>query len=130
MTMQGGRSTVGNDRSIWLGIRRGLTRRCPSCGQGRLFAGYLKVSPRCETCASDNTIYPADDFPPYLTILAAGHLLVPLIFIVERSFAPAVWVQTAIWLPVTLALCLTLLPFMKGATVGLCWATGLVRNEP
>ncbi|HET8996076.1 MAG TPA: DUF983 domain-containing protein [Acetobacteraceae bacterium] len=117
------------NRSIWLGIRRGLAKRCPACGQGHLFGGFLKVAPHCDVCGADNSIYPSDDFPPYLTILAAGHLLVPLIFIVERSFAPALWLQVAIWLPVTVALCLALLPFMKGATVGLCWATGLVRNE-
>lgn len=117
------------NRSIWLGIRRGLARRCPVCGQGHLFSGFLKVAPHCEVCGADNTIYPSDDFPPYLTILAAGHLLVPLIFIVERSYAPALWLQAAIWLPLTVALCLVLLPLMKGATVGLCWATGLVRNE-
>ncbi len=118
------------NRSIWLGIRRGLAKRCPVCGQGHLFSGFLKVAPHCDVCGADNTIYPSDDFPPYLTILAAGHLLVPLIFIVERSFAPALWLQAAIWLPLTVALCLVLLPLMKGATVGLCWATGLVRTEP
>lgn len=130
MTMQGSSARTTDDRSIWLGVRRGLARHCPSCGQGRLFTGYLKVARSCETCGADNTIYPADDFPPYLTILVAGHLLVPTIFFVERAYAPPLWLQSAIWLPVTLALCLALLPVMKGATVGLCWATGLVRSQP
>lgn len=117
-------------RSIWLGIRRGLARRCPNCGEGRLFSGFLKVSARCEVCGADNTIYPSDDFPPYLTILAAGHIVVPLMFALERGLAPALWIQAAIWLPVTVALCLVLLPVMKGGTVGLCWASGLVRQGP
>lgn len=117
------------ERSIWLGVRRGLTKRCPVCGQGRLFSSFLKVSAHCEICGADNTIYPSDDFPPYLTILAAGHVLVPLVFLVERSFAPPLWLQAVIWSPVTVLLCLLLLPVMKGATVGLCWATGLVRND-
>lgn len=117
------------DRSIWLGIRRGLAKRCPACGQGRLFCGFLKVSARCDSCAADNTIYPSDDFPPYLTILVSGHVLVPLVFFVERAFAPALWLQTAIWTPIALALCLVLLPFMKGGTVGLCWASGLKRSD-
>src|SRR5574337_1762585 len=115
------------DRSIALGVRRGLARRCPACGMGRLFSGFLTVSARCEHCAADNTVYPSDDFPPYLTILVVGHVVVPLVFLVERSYAPALWLQAAIWAPVTLLLCLALLPVMKGATVGLCWATGLVR---
>lgn len=117
------------DRSIWLGVRRGLGKRCPACGQGHLFCGFLKVSSRCPTCAADNTIYPSDDLPPYLTILATGHVLVPLVFVVERMFAPSLWIQIAIWLPVALLLCLALLPVMKGAAVGLCWATGLERKD-
>ncbi len=117
------------ERSFWLGIRRGLVGHCPACGQGRLFSGFLKVSSHCSHCAADNTVYPSDDFPPYLTILVVGHVLVPLVFLVERAYAPSLWVQAAIWLPVTSLLCLALLPVMKGGTVGLCWATGLVRGE-
>jgi uncharacterized protein (DUF983 family) len=116
-------------RSIWLGVRRGLARHCPVCGRGHLFSGFLRVSARCDHCAADNTIYPSDDFPPYLTILVAGHVLVPLVFVVERSFAPPLWLQAMIWSPLAVLLCLVLLPVMKGGTVGLCWATGLVRND-
>jgi uncharacterized protein (DUF983 family) len=115
--------------SILTGLRRGLMCRCPVCGEGQLFAGFLRVAPRCPVCGADNTIYPADDFPPYLTILAVGHIVVPLFMWSDRALAPSVWVQTAIWVPVTALLCLVLLPFMKGATVGLCWATGM-RREP
>lgn len=118
-----------SEKSIWTGIRRGLACRCPVCGQGRLFSGYLKVKPRCEVCGTDNTIYPSDDFPPYLTILVLGHLVVPLLLWVDRAYAPSVWVQAAIWLPLSAILCVVLLPFMKGATVGLCWGAGLVRHE-
>ena len=117
-----------SERSVWLGIRRGLAGHCPACGHGRLFSGFLKIRSRCETCDADNAAYPSDDFPPYLTILAVGHLVVPLMFWVERAFMPTVWLQAAIFLPLTLLLCLLLLPIMKGGTVGLCWATGLVRQ--
>src|SRR6185437_6205362 len=39
-------------------------------------------------------------------------------------------VQFTIWLPLTVALAAALLPPMKGATVGLCWATNLTRQVP
>ena len=117
------------ERSIWTGLRRGLARRCPNCGEGRLLRNYLKVRSPCEVCGADNSIYPSDDFPPYLTILVTGHVLVPLFIWTDRAFEPPLWVQTAIWLPATVILCLVLLPFMKGATIGLCWATHLVRQD-
>jgi uncharacterized protein (DUF983 family) len=116
------------DRPIWLGIRRGLARHCPVCGQGRLFSGFLHIRSRCEVCGADNTTYPSDDFPPYLTILAVGHLVIPTLFWTERALNPSPWWEAGIFLPLTLALCLLLLPVMKGATVGLCWATGMVRQ--
>lgn len=115
--------------SIWTGIQRGLLGTCPNCGAGRLFRGFLTVRDHCESCGADNTIYPSDDMPPYLTILVAGHLIVPLFMWSDRALEPSVWVQAAIWLPVTLALCLALLPRMKGAVVGFCWATNMVRQD-
>jgi uncharacterized protein (DUF983 family) len=118
---------LAGDKSIWTGIKHGLGRHCPNCGTGRLFTGYMTIRTPCEVCGSDNTIYPSDDFPPYLTILVAGHVLVPLFMWSDRTYEPSVWLQAAIWLPATLIMCLVLLPFMKGGTIGLCWATNLVR---
>ena len=117
------------ERSIWTGIRRGLAWRCPNCGAGRLFTGFLKVHSPCEGCGTDNSIYPSDDFPPYLTIFVTGHFVIPLFIWTDASFEPAFWLEAAIWLPVTAIMSLTLLPFMKGATIGLCWANNLVRQN-
>jgi len=120
---------VAGEKSVWTGLKRGLARRCPNCGEGRLFSGYLKVRSPCEVCRADNTIYPSDDLPPYLTILVVGHVLVPLFMWSDRAYAPPLWAQFAIWLPAAAAMSLALLPFTKGAAVGLCWAMGLVRPE-
>ncbi len=117
------------EHSIWMGIRRGLSVRCPNCGEGRLFRGFLTVRSPCSVCGSDNARFPSDDFPPYLTILVVGHVVVPLFMWSDRAWELSSWAQAAVWLPVTLLLCLALLPRMKGATVGLCWATGLVRQD-
>jgi uncharacterized protein (DUF983 family) len=118
---------LAGNKSIWSGIKRGLGRHCPNCGVGRLFSGYMKIRIPCEVCGSDNTIYPSDDFPPYLTILVTGHFLVPLFMWSDRAYEPSVWLQAAIWLPATVIMCLLLLPFMKGGTIGLCWATNMIR---
>ena len=118
------------ETSIWTGIRRGLSHRCPNCGEGHLFRGFLTIRTPCEVCGTDNTVYPSDDFPPYLTILAVGHVIIPAFMWVDFTYAPSLWLQAAVWLPATVLLCLALLPSMKGATVGLCWATHLIREDP
>lgn len=117
-------------KSVWTGIKRGLARRCPECGQGRLFAGYLKVRTPCEVCGADNSIYPSDDLPPYITVLVVGHVFVPVFMWVDKAYAPSFALQALIWLPLMALACLTMLPFAKGATLGVCWANGLVRQEP
>ena len=103
-------------------ILRGLQCKCPACGEGRMFYKYLKVVDECPVCGEDLHYQRADDAPPYLTIMAVGHIIVPALFIVERLWKPPVWVHMAIWLPLTLILTLALLPVLKGAVVGLQWA--------
>lgn len=112
---------------IGTGLRRGLALRCPNCGEGRLFAGFLTVSARCESCGADNTVHPADDAPPYLTLMVVGHVVLPVMFWADRTFAPVLWLHFAVWLPLVAAVSVALLPFMKGAVIGIAWATGLRR---
>ncbi|HYG28031.1 MAG TPA: DUF983 domain-containing protein [Caulobacteraceae bacterium] len=108
---------------VSLGLKRGLAHRCPSCGEGRLYRAYLKVEDVCEACGHGLGAYRADDGPAYLTILLIGHLVVaPLLLF------PFIWEwSAAIVLPLTLiplaALILLVLPRIKGAFIGVLWAT-------
>jgi uncharacterized protein (DUF983 family) len=105
-------------QAVW----RGFRCKCPSCGKGRLFFKYLKVVDQCPVCAEDLHYQRADDAPPYLTIMAVGHIIVPGLFFVEKIYKPAIWVHMATWLPLTLILSIALLPMFKGAVIGLQWA--------
>ena len=108
---------------------RGFSRRCPACGSGRIFAGYLTVAESCSGCQTGFSQFRADDAPPYFTMMIVGHLIVPLALIVERIYSPAVWVQYSLWLPLTLILTLTLLPRVKGTANILGYAKWLMDPE-
>jgi uncharacterized protein (DUF983 family) len=99
--------------------------RCPHCGQGTLFGRFLKVADYCPKCDAELFHHRADDFPAYLVIAAVGHVIVPAILAVEIAFAPALWLQLLIWLPVTALSALALLQPTKGAIVGLQWQLGM-----
>ena len=99
--------------------------RCPHCGQGTLFGHFLKVADHCPKCAEELFHHCADDFPAYLVIAAVGHVIVPAILAVETAYAPALWLQLSIWLPVTTLSALALLQPTKGAIVGLQWQLGM-----
>jgi uncharacterized protein (DUF983 family) len=104
------------------GLSRGAARRCPNCGEGHLFSGYIRVNPTCEACGHANGDYRADDGPAYFTILLVGHLVVaPLLCL---SF---IWTWSAVWalaitLPIVALATLTLLPIVKGGFIGVQWA--------
>ena len=110
--------------SLLTGLKRGLTRRCPNCGEGALFRGYLKVEPTCPRCGNDNGQYPADDGPAYFTILIIGHLVIApgLMLTVIEHLSP--FLLCAIGLPLVGGLTLTALPFIKGGWIGVLWASG------
>lgn len=119
---------MGTEKSIWAGISRGIQCRCPNCGKGRLFKGFL-TPVRCDVCANDNAIYPSDDLPPYLTMLIVGHVIVGLLLWVNSVYALSISAELAIWLSAALLLSLALLRPTKGAAIGICWATGIVRDS-
>ncbi len=113
---------VAGQKESWLeSVTRGFRRCCPRCGERGMFAGYLSVSTTCRRCGLDFEIIRSDDIPPYFTVLIVGHLIVPLLLIIEQRSAPPVDLMLGIFLPLTLALTLMLLPFVKGAVMGAIW---------
>jgi len=124
---------AGEKRDVWTAMKRGFRCRCPRCGEGKLFRAFLKVDDHCSACGLDFTPHRADDLPAYLVIVIVGHIVVPLALSIETNYAPPVWLQLAIYLPLTLVASLALLQPVKGAVVGLQWALrmhGFDENAP
>jgi uncharacterized protein (DUF983 family) len=104
---------------------RGFIGRCPQCGKGRLFERFLKVADHCPECGEEFFHHRADDFPAYVVILLVGHITVPALLAVEVAYAPPIWLQLLIWLPLIFLSALALLQPVKGAIVGLQWQLGM-----
>jgi uncharacterized protein (DUF983 family) len=111
-----------DDRPMRRSILRGLRRRCPHCGQGPLFEGYLKVADRCPVCREEYHHHRADDGPAYLTILVVGHLLAPLLHVIYSAFRPEPLVFATVLSVLAVALSLYLLPRLKGLVVAIQWS--------
>ncbi len=87
--------------------------RCPQCGQGRLFSGYLTFAPHCSECNHDFSAIDAGDGPAVFVVLLAGFCLVAAALYVEVRFQPAYWLHAVLWLPTGIILPLILLRPMK-----------------
>lgn len=93
----------------------GLAGRCPNCGEGHLFDGFLKVAPTCEACGFDLRSADSGDGPAVFVILVGGFLVAFAALFTEIAYRPPIWVHLVIWMPMTVVVCLGLLRPFKGA---------------
>jgi uncharacterized protein (DUF983 family) len=63
-----------DNRSLSTPITRGLRARCPRCGEGRLFQGFLTLRPKCERCGLDYSFADAADGPAVFVIFISGFI--------------------------------------------------------
>ncbi|HEY0223809.1 MAG TPA: DUF983 domain-containing protein [Pseudolabrys sp.] len=102
-----------------LPIGRGLRGRCPACGQGRLFQGFLTLRPACEHCGLDFRFADAGDGPAVFVILIGGSIVVFAALLTEVAYQPPYWVHAALWLPLILIVTLVPLRLVKGLLIAL-----------
>lgn len=124
--MERSQTPVSLSKALW----RGLRMRCPACGEGKIFARFLKVADHCPSCREEMFHHQADDYPAYLVIFIVGKLVFASVLAVELAYAPPLWVHFTLWLPLVLIGALALLPPVKGGVVALQWHLGLHGFEP
>src|ERR1700681_1615107 len=82
---------------------RGLACKCPRCGTGKLYAGFLDLA----------------DGTAILVILSAGAIVCGCALIVEVKYQPPLWLHAVLWLPLILATTLLPLRAMKSLLIAL-----------
>jgi uncharacterized protein (DUF983 family) len=123
-------NAVGYARpGLALAMARGAMARCPCCGRGRLFTTWLKQVAACAHCAAPLGLARADDAPPYFVIFIVAHLVIGTQVLTDVWLNLSLVTEAAIFLPLTLALCLGLLRPVKGATIGLMMQFGMVQQQ-
>lgn len=90
-----------------------MAARCPRCGEGRLFAGVLKLAPKCEACGLDYKPFDQGDGPAGLVVFVVGFLAVGGALMLEFSVHPPYWVHFVVWPPVTIGLSILFLRPLK-----------------
>jgi uncharacterized protein (DUF983 family) len=102
-----------------LPIARGLRGRCPRCGEGKLFQGFLGLRERCDHCGLDYKFADAGDGPAVFVILIGGAIVVCAALITEVVYQPPYWLHAALWLPLVLIVTLAPLRLVKGLLIAL-----------
>jgi uncharacterized protein (DUF983 family) len=102
-------------------LLRGFFRKCPQCGEGHLFQGYLTPQKQCRICDLDFEPLRADDGPAYITMGLVCLFLVPGFFIYQAKYDPPLGVALIFSIPLTTIVILALLPLVKGAFMAAIW---------
>jgi uncharacterized protein (DUF983 family) len=98
-------------------VSTGLAGRCPRCGEGRMFSGFLTVARSCEVCSLDYGFADAGDGPAVLVTLLAGFVVLGIALAVEVAYEPPLWVYVVVFVPLTLVVCLGMLRPLKGLLI-------------
>jgi uncharacterized protein (DUF983 family) len=106
-------------RPLGSSVAAGLSCRCPNCGKGKLFRGFLTLRPRCDVCGLDYSFADAGDGPAVFVIFLAGFVVVGLALIVEFKYQPPFWLHGLLWLPLILLTTLGPLRPLKGLLIAL-----------
>ncbi|WP_374629957.1 DUF983 domain-containing protein [Pannonibacter indicus] len=101
-------------------VSAGLRCRCPRCGEGRLFRGFLTPRPACTACGLDLAFAAeSGDGPAVFVIMIVGFIVVGLVLAVELAYAPPIWLHLLLWLPLTVILGLGVLRPLKGLMIAM-----------
>ncbi|MDP2662694.1 MAG: DUF983 domain-containing protein [Dehalococcoidia bacterium] len=109
-------------RPVLRSFGRGLLCRCPSCGTGALFNGYLNQAVACEACGEPLEEYNAGLLVPLAVglIVVLAYALVFLMIELAGGASPGAYMT--ILLPLALVASIAVLRPCKGALIGLLWA--------
>mgnify|MGYP000280103203 CR=1 FL=1 len=98
-------------------ISVGWHGRCPRCGEGRLFDGFLTLAPRCSNCGLEFDFADSGDGPAVFIMMIVGFVVVGLALVVEFTLHPPYWLHAIIWVPLVLGLSIGLLRPLKGLMI-------------
>lgn len=103
-------------RYDWLTILgRGMRKRCPQCGEGKIFSGWHNVAERCGACDLDLDTREGDTWA-FMYISTAG--LTGLFFVVMLLVRPAnLVIARGVLLPLALVVIVGTLPLRKSIAI-------------
>ena len=105
-------------------VSTGVAGKCPRCGRGRLFDGYLAVAKGCSSCGLSYEFADGGYGAAWFVMLFVCVAGVGSILGVEVAYSPSYWVHALIAIPVLIILPLLLLRPVKGVLLNQQWKTG------
>ena len=108
----------------------GLASKCPRCGEGALFDGYLSLRAACDRCGLDYAKADSGDGPAVFVIFIVGFLAVAAAFVARFVFYAPILLAFLASSVFALALILLLLRPLKATLIALQYAHKAAEGRP
>ena len=100
----------------------GIGCKCPRCGQGELFQGYLTLAQNCAACELDYSKADSGDGPAVFVIFIVGFIAVAVVFILRFGLEAPAWLALGIGILLAFGLILVMLRPLKATLIALQFA--------
>jgi uncharacterized protein (DUF983 family) len=100
-------------------VASGLFLKCPACGKGRVYKGFLKPADKCSECGLEISKHDAGDGPAYFVMFITSFLITALAAIMEIKYSPETWVFIVTIIPVLLISSISLLIIFKSLFISI-----------
>lgn len=100
----------------------GLGCKCPRCGQGPLFDGYLKLRKECEQCRLDYAKADSGDGPAVFVIFIVGFAAVAMAFVARYVLYAPIGVALFISMAFAIGSILLIIRPLKATMIALQYA--------
>ncbi|MBC6982715.1 DUF983 domain-containing protein [Caulobacter sp. 17J80-11] len=94
--------------------KTGPACRCPRCGKGKLYKGFLTLAPSCSVCGLDFSFADPADGPAFFSMSIVGLVIMGLFAWVEVAYRPPIVFHLVGTLPLLVIGCLATLRPIKG----------------
>ena len=108
--------------TFWTAVRRGLSRRCPRCGEGRLFRRWISANERCSACGLQ---FQSNHGNTWMFIVITDRI--PLLFGIGAlflGFRPHGVLQNALFLTALAVPLIATMPHRQGMAMALDYVVG------
>ena len=112
----GGQSN--SDPGVWHAMRSGLFCRCPRCGKGDLFDGFLRQVENCPVCGARLGHLNVGLLLPFVVITLVAHAIIFIMLDMELNERASPLIYMAVLVPLSIIVPLLIIRPVKGAMIG------------
>lgn len=106
-----------------------LAARCPRCGEGALFDGFLTVAKSCSVCGLSLAGHDTGDGPAFFIMMPLCIIVAVLALLTDLRFGPPLWLHMVVWPIVILVFVGTTLRPVKSIMIALQYRHRDIEKE-